>query len=743
MAVIRINEIIDRLVSYHPQADTALVQKAYVWSAKLHAGSLRESGLPYLSHPLEVAGILTEMELHESSIAAGLLHDVVEDSSITLPELEAEFPKEIVRLVDGVTKIGKIPTEDSRIEVQAENFRKIILAMARDVRVILIKLADRLHNMQTLEHLSGEKKSRIARETMDIYAPIAGRLGIHWILAQLEDLSFQHLKPEIFFRLASQMAKIREARQDYIEKTQQFFKDNLEEAGIQAQVTGRFKHLYSIYRKMEKQNLSFDEVYDLIAFRIIVGTIPDCYDALRVIHSIRSPVPGRIKDYIALPKTNMYRSLHTTVLGASGEREEIQLRTPEMHAVAEYGIAAHWRYKQTGGIPESPETDEKTQMFLNNLVELHEELKDPYHFLESIKSEVLPDLIAVFTPDGDIVELPSGATPIDMAYSIHSDIGNHCAGAKVDGRIVPLNHNLKSGDTVEILTSNTVEPNRAWLEFVKSPRARNKINHWLSTKETQRNRELGRQVLESELLRYGKNMGALAKDGTLERVAERFNFSSQNRLLEALGVNRFPLRKVLAQIVPPEDLKTETKKAASPEKKKAANPGAESEEEHESEEEEAAAETRPYVTIASFNDPGFTFASCCSPLAGEAVKALEKEDGTMEVHRAECSRLLEETPGNNVYPARWDQQVEGENMITLEVVSEDRRGLLAELSSILSEENINIERALVRTTEEKKAMHTFRINMKNVSQLNRLINSMEKVNSVISVRKQAEARRGM
>ncbi len=739
MAVIRINEIIDRLLSYHPQADTGLVQKAYVWSAKLHAGSLRESGVPYLSHPLEVAGILTEMELHESSIAAGLLHDVLEDSSITLPELESEFPKEIVRLVDGVTKIGRIPTEDSRIEVQAENFRKIILAMARDVRVILIKLADRLHNMQTLSYLPDDKKTRIAKETMEIYAPIAGRLGIHWILAQLEDLSFQYIKPEMFFRLASQMARIREARQDYTEKTQQFFEEKLAEAGIKAQVTGRFKHLYSIYRKMEKQNLTFDEVYDLIAFRVTVGSIPECYDALRVIHSIRSPVPGRIKDYIALPKANMYRSLHTTVLGPGGEREEIQLRTPEMHAVAEYGIAAHWRYKESGGIPESPEADEKTQMFLNSLVELHEELKDPYHFLESIKSEVMPDVIAVFTPDGDIVELPSGATPIDMAYSIHSDIGNHCAGAKVDGKIVPLNHNLKSGDTVEILTSNTVEPNRAWLEFVKSPRARNKINHWLSTKETQRNRELGRQVLENELLRYGKALGTLIQEGSMDQAAARFNFSSRDRLLEAIGRNRFPVRKILAQFVPPEELRSETGKTAASEKKKAFNPAAESGESEQQEDLEdpaAKEEAGPLVTITSFNDPGFSFASCCSPLVGEPVKILEKEDASMEVHRADCPRLLEQASENDLYKARWESQVEGENRITLEVVSEDRKGLLAELSSILSDDNVNIERALVRTTEEKKAMHTFRINLKTVSQLQRLINSIEKVDSVISVRRQ-------
>ncbi len=456
MAVIRIEEIIDRLTGYHTDANLAVVQKAYVWSAKLHHGTRRMDGLPYLSHPLEVAGILTELKLHERAIAAGLLHDVIEDSSLTIEELEDVFGKEIARLVDGVTKLGRLTKDKSQAEFYSSNYRKMFLAMAQDVRVILIKLADRLHNMRTLSSLPEHKQVRIAQETLDIYAPIASRLGIHWIQGQLEDLSFQYLYPEMYERMSSQMDKTRETLQEYIDKSKQTIQDELEKTDIKCVVTGRFKHIYSIYNKMNTQQLSFEEVYDIIAFRIIMDTIPACYDALRIIHSIWRPVPGKIKDYIALPKPNMYRSLHTTVIGIDGERIEIQIRTHEMHALAEYGIAAHWRYKEEGiGSPE--EVDEKKALeFVKNLVEIDEDIKNPYKFLDSIKNEILSDDIVVFTPAGETIELPPGSTPIDFAYLIHSDIGNHTAGAKVYGRIMPISQALKAGDTVEIITSNSV-----------------------------------------------------------------------------------------------------------------------------------------------------------------------------------------------------------------------------------------------------------------------------------------------
>lgn len=740
MAVIRINEIIDRLISYHDKADTAVVQKAYVWSAKLHAGSLRKSGLPYLSHPLEVAGILTQLELHENSIAAGLLHDVIEDSSITLEELEAVFGKEIASLVDGVTKIGKITTS-SRIEVQSKNYRKMILAMAQDVRVILIKLADRLHNMQTLEYLDEKKQSTIAQETLDIYAPIAGRLGIHWIQAQLEDLSFRHLKPEIYFRLATEAASIKEARQEYKKEVQQIIKSRLHEAGIEAKVTGRFKHLYSIYEKMERQKLSFDEVHDIIAFRIIVGSIPDCYDTLRVLHSYWTPVPGRIKDYIALSKPNMYRSLHTAVIGPEGERTEIQIRTQEMHAVAEYGIAAHWRYKQAGASTPDADAEEKTLEFLHQLVEFHEELKDPYRFYETLKSEVILDEIVVFTPTGDLIELPTAATPIDFAYAIHSDIGNQCGGAKINGRIVPLNHILQSGDTVQILTSTSVEPSKAWLEIVKSSRAKAKISHWISAKEGERTKELGRQLLESELLRHHRALGTLIENGDIARVASRFRFSSTDTLFEAIGFGKFPVRKVVTQIVPPQDLRriSKRKKAVKSKKKTTSKKGKTKTRkvkkpapETPAPDEQSGEVELPPIVIKSFNDPVLAFGACCSPLMDEEVAAVRDDEEKVEIHRADCKKVMEAHP-EWILPASWADHVEGESEVTIEVVSMDRKGMLAKLSTLISEADLNIVRALVNTTAEKKAIISFAICIKHLSDLRRIIKAIEKVEGVISV----------
>jgi len=752
MAVIRINEIIDRLLAYHPQADTGLVQKAYVWSARLHSGSLRKSGLPYLSHPLEVAGILTELKLHESSIAAGLLHDVIEDTIVTLDELEKEFGNEVSHLVDGVTKIGKITDESSRVEYMAENYRKIILAMAQDVRVILIKLADRLHNMQTLEYLDEDKQRRIADETMEIYAPIAGRLGIHWIKAQLEDLSFERLKPDIYFRLATQTAKVREEQQPRMERIQEEIGGMLEDADIKASVRGRFKHLHSIYEKMQAQNLSFDEVHDLVAFRILVDTIPQCYDALRIIHSSWTPVPGRIKDYIALPKPNMYRSLHTTVISPAGERVEIQIRTHEMHSLAEYGIAAHWRYKETGSKPPVESSEKKTLEFVHHLVDLHEQLKDPYHFLQSIKSEVIPDEIVVFTPGGDYVELPLGATPIDLAYAIHSDIGDRCAGAKVNGRIVPLTRELKSGDTVEIITSRSVEPSKAWLDVVKSPRARAKISHYLSQKETRQVRELGRQMLETELMKYNRQLGKLMDEGKIEEVAKHYSFPDTRKLLEAVGFDKFPVRKVLTQLVEAEELRPKRSRSTASKKKTAKmsgkkttkKKGAKKKAAKKSAGKKAAGKASkkagtitgdgPVVSVASFNDSSLSFRECCFPLVGEDIVAVKSDDNAVVIHNSECERALE-YHAERIFPARWTDKVEGDSQATLEVITEDKKGILASISSVISSENLSILRAVVHTTEEKKAIHNFSVALARLSSLQRLIKSLEGIEGVISVRR--------
>jgi GTP pyrophosphokinase len=737
------------MLAYNPEADVGLVQKAYVLSAKYHAGSLRKSGLPYLSHPLEVAGILTELKLPESSVAVGLLHDVIEDTQLTIEELEAEFGKDIARMVDGVTKMGRITADTSRVEAQADYLRKMILAMAQDVKVILIKLADRLHNMRTLEYLEEPKRRAIAKETMDIYAPIAGRLGIHWIRAQLEDLSFQHLQPEAYAKLAQKVAKTKQERQKYVERVQQILTDRLRESGIETLVTGRFKHIYSIQRKMERQKITFDEIHDLIAFRILVKTINECYIALRIIHSFSTPIPGRIKDYVALPKPNMYKSLHTSVIGEDGERMEIQIRTHDMHAIAQYGIAAHWRYKELGAVdPKDPSAEEKTLEFLRNLLqnleEFHEELKDPYRFLESIKSEVVPNEIIVFTPKGDLVELPVGATPIDMAYAIHSDLGNSCGGSKINGRIAPLSRELKSGDKVEIITSSSVEPSKAWLEIVETPRARAKITHWITTKEAERAREIGRQELEAELLKYGRALGQIIESGELNSVLQRYNFSSHDRLFEAVGFKKFPARKVIGKLVPAEEMRWESSRAGKPKsgKKSPKKSGAKRTRADAAREkpafrahDESSDEIeRPMVSITSLADPSLTFGKCCDPLVEDDVVALRRDDQTVEIHRADCPRVME-AHSDRILRANWKGHVRGESEATIEVVSQDVKGMLVKITSVISEANLDIMRALAHTTDDRKAIHSFRISIKNLSQLNRIINAIEKLDGVISVKR--------
>jgi len=718
MAVIRIHEIIERLLAYDPQADADLVNKAYVWSATLHKGQLRASGLPYLSHPLEVAGILTELRLNAPGICAGLLHDTLEDSSTTLDKLTREFGKEIAGLVDGVTKISMI-SRASRPQAQAENFRKMILAMAEDIRVILIKLADRLHNMRTIDYLPEARRFRMAEETLEIYAPLASRLGIYWIKSDLEDLSFRILKPDLYFRLVKQVAQIHRAQQAGMEEVQSVLRQKLAAAGIEAQVEGRHKPFYSIYHKMETHKLSLDQVHDLVAFRILCQTIRECYEALYVIHSFWAPVPGRIKDYIALPKPNMYQSLHTTVIGPGGQRVEIQIRTQEMHRVAEFGIAAHWRYKEGGAL--APEADDKTLGFVKRLVELQKELHDPHQFLESVKSDLFPDEVFVFTPKGDLRELPKGASPIDFAFSIHSAIGYQCAGARVNGRIVPLNYNLQSGETVEIITSRDAHPVKAWLDLAKTAQARNKIQHWLHGREVGSSEELGRQILEADLLRYNIHLDRAIKSGVLGRVAKQFKFTDHQKLLQAIGYGKFPHRKVLARMVPHDRLRRQ--RLAGPPSAKRKAPA------------QAPAEpTLPEggLVLQGFDDPLIEFGACCSPLPGDEIVAFTKEGQGVEVHRPQCARAREADP-DRLVPVHWGERIKGIRPATIEVVSADRPGLLAQMGGAISEAHGNISRALVRTTDDEKAINTFEVEVKSAGQLRRMIKKLEKIEGVISV----------
>ncbi|HXN41672.1 MAG TPA: bifunctional (p)ppGpp synthetase/guanosine-3',5'-bis(diphosphate) 3'-pyrophosphohydrolase, partial [Myxococcaceae bacterium] len=485
--MIRLNDILQRVVSYHPDPDLDAIKKAYVYSAKVHQGQLRNSGEPYLIHPLEVAGILAQLHLDEASIVTGLLHDTIEDTLATAEELTELFGPEVAQLVDGVTKLSKFSASAtlSQEEKQAENFRKMIIAMAQDIRVILVKLADRTHNMRTLEHMPEEKQQRIARETLDIYAPLANRLGISWIKTELEDLSLRYLKPQEYSDLLEKVNRRRKERERYIEQVVHLIEGKLQERQIEGRVSGRFKHIYSIYKKMKAQGIDFEQIHDVIAFRLIMPTVPSCYEALGLIHQLWKPVPGRFKDFIAIPKPNMYQSLHTAVIGPMSERMEVQIRTEEMHRIAEEGIAAHWAYKEGKSLISK---DDEKFAWLRQLMEWQQDLKDPKEFLETVKVDLFTDEVFVFTPKGDVKSLPRGATPVDFAFAIHSDIGNRCVGGKVNGKIVPLRYKLKNGDMVEVLTNPQAHPSKDWLTFVKTSRAQQRIRSFI--KQQQREKSL-------------------------------------------------------------------------------------------------------------------------------------------------------------------------------------------------------------------------------------------------------------
>src|SRR5437588_4687380 len=557
--MIRLNDILERVNTYRPEADLDLIKKAYVYSAKVHQGQVRKSGEPYLIHPLEVAGLLAELKLDEASIVAGLLHDTIEDTLATPAEIHELFGPEVLALVEGVTKLGTSshgPTTQE--EKQAENFRKMLVAMAKDIRVILVKLADRTHNMRTLAHMQPEAQQRIAQETLDIYAPLAHRLGIQWIKIELEDLAFRYLKQAEYADTEQQVAQTQKDRAKFIGDVVQLLQTKLKEAGLDAEVQGRPKHLYSIWKKMRKNGLnSVSQLHDIVAFRLLLKSVPACYEALGLIHSLWKPVPGRFKDYVAIPKPNMYQSLHTTVNGPTGERIATQMRTEEMHRIAEEGIAAHWAYKEgnKGG------KDEQKFAWLRQLMEWQHDLKDPREFLETVKVDLFTDEVFVFTPKGDVRSLPQGSCPIDFAYAIHSEVGAHCAGAKVNGKIVPLRYKLKNGDSVEILTNANVRPNKDWLSFVKTSRAQARIRNFIKQQQRERSLEIGRDLLEREFRRFDLNFGKMAKTSDFAKVANDYGHARPDDLVSAVGYGKLSPANVLQRLLPPEKLAEKEKKA--------------------------------------------------------------------------------------------------------------------------------------------------------------------------------------
>ena len=708
---LKINDIVDKVRSYYPAANTDLIRRAYDFSARVHKGQKRLSGEPYLIHPMAVADIIADLKLDVPSVVSALLHDTVEDTLATLEELKTLFGREITSLVDGVTKLSRV-NFSSREEKQAENFRKMLLAMGKDVRVILIKLADRVHNMRTLDHLPLEKQILTAQETLDIYAPMSHRLGIAWIKSELEDLALKYLHPEIYYQLKRNVATKKSDREKYINEVISIISKKLQAEGIDAEVTGRPKHFYSIYQKMESQHLLYDQIYDLVAFRILVDTPRECYETLGIIHSQWRPVSGRFKDYIALPKLNMYQSLHTAAIGPYGERIEIQIRTHEMHRVAEEGIAAHWRYKEG---EEFQVSDHQRFSWLRQLLEWQQNLQDPQEFLHSLKEDLFSDEIYVFTPKGDLLNFPKGSTVIDFAYRIHSEVGEHCSGARVNGQLVSLKYILRSGDTVEIITTQQQVPSRDWLKLVKTPRAKSRIRDWLKSQQRERSVALGREILESDLHRYQLDYAVLRREGKLEFVTKELGMKNEEALLAALGYGRITSRQILAKLVPPEKLDAAPKKTEGSLERLFRM---------------VSGHKRDLgIQVKGFDDVLVRFALCCHPLPGEHIVGFITRGRGVTVHTVGCPTVLESDPHRKI-EVSWEDGNQPLRPVKIEVSCVDRPGLLAAISSAITSADANIARAQVRTFTGQRALNTFDVMIKNSQHLNQVLQNICKVKGV-------------
>jgi GTP diphosphokinase / guanosine-3',5'-bis(diphosphate) 3'-diphosphatase len=727
--LIRLNDILQRVSSYHPDPDLDLIKKAYVYSAKVHQGQVRKSGEPYLVHPLEVAGILAQLKLDEASIVAGLLHDTIEDTLATNKELSELFGEEVNTIVDGVTKLSKFSASESLTheEKQAENFRKMIVAMAQDIRVILVKLADRTHNMRTLEHMREDKQQRIAQETLDIYAPLANRLGINWIKTELEDLSFRYLKPQEFNELTGRVSQRRKERDTYIDDVTRLITEKMKERSIPGQVFGRFKHVYSIYKKMRAQGIEFDQVPDVIAFRIVVPTLGNCYEALGLIHQLWKPVPGRFKDFIAIPKPNMYQSLHTTVIGPRSERVEIQIRTDEMNRIAEEGIAAHWAYKE--GKTTISKDDEKFA-WLRQLMEWQQDLKDPKEFLDTVKVDLFTDEVFVFTPRGDVKSLPRGATPVDFAYAIHSDVGGRCVGAKVNGKIVPLRYKLKNGDQLEVLTSPTAHPSKDWLTFVKTSRAQQKIRGFIKQQQRDKSLQLGKELVERDFKKFGLNLNKLVKAGELKKHAEELGYRTEEDLMVAVGYGKVQSGQLIERLVPPEKV-AEQKESPQPERTNGSAASALARV-TEVARKLVGKPSKNGVVIGGVDDVLVRFGRCCNPVPGDPIIGFITRGRGVTVHTNSCEKAMATDPERRV-DVSWDVRGDFKRPVTIRVLTADRPGLLADISQTFSKKGVNISQANCRATGDDRAVNTFEVTISDLKQLTDVIRSIERLQGVFSV----------
>lgn len=712
--MIRLNEILDKVRGYSPEADLEVIKQAYVFSAMVHQGQVRLSGEPYLSHPLMVASLLADLNMDVASVATGLLHDTVEDTLTTLDTIEETFGKEITLLVDGVTKISQM-SFSTREERQAENFRKMIIAMTKDIRVILIKLTDRLHNMRTIQFLKSEKREIIAQETLDIYAPLANRLGIGWMKNELEDLTFLVLKPDIYRELLKQVESKRDELKKYSREVMKIIEKELNKNNIKALLQNRIKHLYGIHNKMVVQKISFKEVFDIVAFRVIVKSIKDCYGALGIVHSLWKPVPGRFKDFIAMPKPNMYQSLHTTVIGPKGERIEIQIRTEEMHMISEKGIAAHWRYKESKG--KIKKKDQESYEWLTRLYDWQQDVEDPREFIKTVKIDLFPEEVYVFTPKGDVRAFPVGATPIDFAYSVHTDIGNACSGAKVNGKLVPLKYKLQNGDTIDIITSKKQKPSKDWLRIVATPKAKQKIKHWFITEQRERSISLGRDILEKEFKKNGINFQKKQKSRHMNKAIEKLKAKNFDDLLSKVGNAKVLVKDVLEFFIPKEEIKEtvdiEAIKLKDIDKK-------------------SKVKRTSGVLVRGVDDIMVRYAKCCNPLPGDRIIGFISRGKGLTVHNINCSNLLD-FPSERLLEVEWDIGFE-EGVYTSKILvsCENKKGVLGTIATTISDEDANITEVFVNV-ENDKAKCEFILEIKNLNHLKKIIKSVEKKKNIISV----------
>ena len=723
--------LIKTITSYHPSDDLCMIEKAYTVARDQHKDQRRKSGEPYIIHPLCVAIILADLQMDKETIVAGLLHDVVEDTGMTLDEVSEEFNPDVALLVDGVTKLTQLNLNTDKVEMQAENLRKMFVSMAKDIRVIIIKLADRLHNLRTLEYQTPEKQREKARESLEIYSPLAERLGISKIKIEMDDLSLKYLEPDVYYDLAAKVNLKKEAREERIKNIVKEVSSHITEAGIDADINGRVKHFFSIYKKMVNQNKTIDQIYDLFAIRIIVDTVRDCYASLGVIHKMYTPIPGRFKDYIAMPKPNMYQSLHTTVIGRDGVPFEIQIRTYDMHRTAEFGIAAHWKYKESGGSKESISQSEDVKMnWLHEILEWQKDESDSKEFMNMVKSDLnlFNENVYCFTPSGDVKNLPSGSCPIDFAYAIHSAVGNKMVGAKVNSKLVPVTYKLQNGDRVEVITSqNSHGPSRDWLKICKSTQAKNKINQWFKHEQKDENIDHGKELLSSYAKSRGYNLSELTKPEYIEGVIRRYSYVDWEAILASVGRGGIKESQVIAKLI---ELKHKSEESNVSDEDVLQNL------EGMTKKPEIIRKSKSGIVVKGIHDLAVRYAKCCSPVPGDEIVGFVTRGRGITVHRTDCINMmnLPEDEKARLIEAEWQKDHVGETYATeLEIYTNNRVGLLVDISKVLSDSNIDIKALTSRVGKNDKATITVSFDIHNKTELQTLVSKIHKISGVIDI----------